>query len=775
MTPYLLGGLMKKIKDYNMMLKENLKDSASYRWNKKKILSKYVYYDGSTLEGITKSNDTNMSICDYSLKGESLHIVTNTNVENIKPRPNISLMFHLDDKAKKKIIKNQYNRIAVDVFIKAEGYTAFYFQFSFGSNLLDNPAHNPALIPNKWNHVIWEIADCDLNNDYIRINPWLTGTPPEATPNYEIFIDNITFEKVDADYVLGWDSFNISYCHSGYYLNDKKVAFTSKIIKKCSLFKGKEEILTKDADIINSPLGTYYSFDFSEINIPGDYYIVMDGMKTNLFEISDNPYHNSIIKSLNFLKSLRCGEYVEGVHSACHLNCRTYNELGETVPNFGGWHDAGDVSQFEIPTAEITDSLVELSKNPVIKKDKKLERRIIDEARIGAEWLLRTRFHDGSRAMAVTYSTWRDNVLKPDNKTVLTNPSENGPFENFLAASALANFYLVYQDIDNNFAGWAKRTAILDFKEAKEGYEKGIYTKRWGPSIPSQTLGQGIYAATLLYEATGDNKYLDLSKEYAEVVMACQEKGDKVKELPGFFYEDVNHQYPLCYEHRGHEQSAIQGLIKLAGILKDDKDYSRWMECIKLYASFIKKSMKYTAPYNLLPAGVYLLDGINLDRYTIPANYSSGTDDSINQIKNQIINGIKLNDNAYLRIFPVAIQRRGFHATMLSKCRGVSLVANLLDDDELRCIAFDQIKWVLGNNPFSSSTMYGEGYNYHPLYVAFSNQMVGSLPVGIMTKGDLDEPFWPIRTNAVYKEIWGHTTAKYLYVLADLMKDNDKI
>ena len=31
------------------------------------------------------------------------------------------------------------------------------------------------------------------------------------------------------------------------------------------------------------------------------------------------------------------------------------------VPNFGGWHDAGDVSQFEICTAEIAHSLLDLA------------------------------------------------------------------------------------------------------------------------------------------------------------------------------------------------------------------------------------------------------------------------------------------------------------------------------------------------------------------------------------------------------------------------------
>ena len=67
---------------------------------------------------------------------------------------------------------------------------------------------------------------------------------------------------------------------------------------------------------------------------------------------------------------LRCGDDVEGVHSPCHLNSYTTDKRGRMVPNFGGWHDAGDVSQFEICTAEIAHSLLDLAervKNQILE------------------------------------------------------------------------------------------------------------------------------------------------------------------------------------------------------------------------------------------------------------------------------------------------------------------------------------------------------------------------------------------------------------------------
>ncbi len=158
---------------------------------------------------------------------------------------------------------------------------------------------------------------------------------------------------------------------------------------------------------------------------------------------------------------------------------------------------------------------------------------------------------------------------------------------------------------------------------------------------------------------------------------------------------------------------------------------------------------------------------ININHFTLPPKMS--TEQATQMLLDQIKGGIDLGDGWYLRMFPISITRRGFHATLLSKTKAVSTLAKVLNDTDLRGIALAQIEWVLGKNPFSSSTMYGEGNNYHNLYVAFSKQIVGALPVGIKTKDNHDLPYWPVINNAVYKEIWGHTTAKFLWVLSDVL------
>ena len=69
------------------------------------------------------------------------------------------------------------------------------------------------------------------------------------------------------------------------------------------------------------------------------------------------------------------------IDSHCHLNCRCVHPNGSSVPVFGGWHDAGDVSQFEIPTAEMAHAILDLA-IAVKDKDNLLYERLIEEAKI---------------------------------------------------------------------------------------------------------------------------------------------------------------------------------------------------------------------------------------------------------------------------------------------------------------------------------------------------------------------------------------------------------
>ncbi len=763
---YKLQDLIKNSRCAHLPIQIDKKDDASNRWNNKVIYDAICLYHSNTLENVTLNGLATLNLSnEYTHNNEmSLHFVADTKIENITPRPFPSIKIAFD-----KINLEKYNRISLSVYPKAIGHVNFYFHFTFGDKGKQE-VHAPSLTPNMWNIVSFEVGKISRSKvEEFTIAPFLMGCPPEGEPTLEVFISDIFAEKVieDADETWNLDD-RIAYSHSGYYLNLPKTAITNVLDEEFFLvLNDKEEIvLKKEVKKVKSYLGEYFVLDFSEIKKSGLYKVVIGNISTELFEISNNPLETSIWKSMNFLRMLRCGEDVPTVHSHCHLNCRTFSSDGRSVPNFGGWHDAGDLSQFEICTAEMAHAILDLAEK---FKDSNniLYERLKEEAKVGINWLLRTRFGNGERALAVSYGIWRDNVLSPDNPTIKINKSENGPFENLCAASALAVSARIFVD-DPLFSDWCKRAAIEDFTFGIKGYQLGIYTLRWGPNIDAQVAGEAMLAATELYVLTEDEEYLKHIEKYGKVVLSCQQQDypNWDKPLRGFFYEDPKHTKILSYEHRGHEQTPIQALARALEVLPNHIDSKLWKKGLELYAEYVTSTLLYTYPYNLLPAHIYPLDKINIERFTVPSVFGT-KEEALVELKEQAKSGIKLNEGVYLRIFPIAIQRRGYHATLLSKTKAVSMIGKVLKRDDLKQIAYEQLAWILGKNPFASSTMYGEGHNYHPLYVAFSPQLVGALPVGIKTLGHHDIPYWPTINNAVFKEIWGHTTGKYLWILSD--------
>lgn len=757
-------------------IQPDLTASAEERWEEKDVKDFYQLYDGKDLENITLHGIGSVELSDELTHSGNKCILlsTNTDIEDIRPRPFSSIHFTITNNDWTK-----YNRLSLWVYPKSTGFQNFYFHLTIFTENNQNLLHAPSLTPNQWNHIVWEFPHLQRENVIkFSMGPLLMGCPPEAKPDIKVFFDDIQLQKVEEDYVEGWNvDDRIAYCHSGYFLNAEKIAITQKVnSNEFKLYSEKnEEVFIGKVEDISSDIGHFYKLDFSNFKEDGIYYLKVDDRTTPLFIIDDNPYQSSIWKSLNFLRMLRCGEDIEGVHSACHINNYTMHPDGRMLPNHGGWHDAGDVSQFEICTAEMAHALVDLAQN-VLKDDLALGERILEEARYGLNWLLRTRFGDGYRALAVHYSIWQKNVVNgndhfsKDNPKYNNNTAENGPFENFCAAAAEAAAARVFKDIDPIFADWCLRSAIEDFWFGVVGYNNGIYTKRWGPGPDAQVCGEGALAAAEIYAITKDIAFIEQGAKYANIVLGCQqsEMPDWNTPIRGFFYEDLDHSKLLTYEHRGHEQTPVHGLCRLYEVVENHVDKDKWLQGIQLYAEYITSTADLIAPYNLLPAHIYIADKLNMIRFTIPKSYGT-EEEAMASFKRQIANGIKLNEGVYLRRLPIAIQRRGFHATLLSKVKGVTEIAKVLKDDKLKQIAINQLEWILGKNPFSTSTMYGEGHNYHPLYVAFSRQIVGSLPVGFKTLDDFDAPYWPVINNAVFKEIWGHTSGKYLWVLADLI------
>jgi hypothetical protein len=597
----------------------------------------------------------------------------------------------------------------------------------------------------KWNKVHWEIAHLGREKvTGIEILYRLQGNEPGATETVRYFIDEIYLEKVDADHFEGWNvaSDEIAYNHAGYAKGYPKVAFTSENIGQDFNLKNVSSGKTvKKGTVISqtTPLGTFRMMDFSDVNTEGVYVLEVGKLKTMPFMIGtfDQVYRNSIIKTINHFYCQRCGYAVSGIHEVCHLDWLSTHE-DKSVPIHGGWHDAGDLSQGLVNTAEAAYSMMMLSEK-LKQIDPSVSNRLLEEAEWGVSWMLRTRFGNGFRNVWSTKDMWTDGII--GNEDDYNDRASNSPHANLISATTEATAALALKERNPFLATHALQCAIED-------YYFGIQIEPRRMNV--ELAGAALNAALAIYEATSDATYKQAAVEHANYLIKSQQQEALDTDVPlkGFFYRTPEKEALIHYPHRGHDQDFVVGLVKLSQLFPSEA--TEWKKALQLYADYYKEITAYTAPYYMIPAGIY---DVSTARGEVEAE--------------QIRNGIKLNDRYYLKRFPVWRDFRGNSGTTLTTAKGLAVVGNFLKDKDLLDIAYRAFDWHLGVNPFAQSLMFGEGYRFAGQYSIPSGDLVGGLPVGVQTHFNRDEPYWPAENCYNWKEIWVHPSLRWLMLASD--------
>lgn len=667
-----------------------------------------------------------------------------------------------------------YNRLSAYIYVEASGFHAVYMQLSIhnqGEQIMPKPGrfegtHYSCLSPGSWHHVVWEIPyiyrDCVTG---VSLGVPLLGSLPDTAKEIRVFVDRLQFESVEADHYAGFDlqQGSIAYSHSGYrsgavkhglIQHSRSTAFELLDVSGQTVFQAETEKLE----------GGFQRLDFTAFNEPGVYRLRTIDRLSEPFAIGDEAYLSAAWKTLNFFYMERCGMDVPGIHSSCHLDVRCVHPDGRSLFIAGGWHDAGDVSQSLGNTVESAYAMLELAE-AVKGKQPELYVRLLEEARWGLDWVMRTRFGDGYRNVGCLIGIWTNNQLNDADD--ITVEAQRHMLSNFIAAGLCAKASLVFKD-DEEFAARCLRIAVEDYGFATADLDQG--TLITGPE--AAFYAKASAAAYELYAATGQLTYRDDATAWARIVMDCQQQevlNDFEIPLTGFFYENRSKSRILAYFHRSFEHSPMQALSRLYQAFGDHTDAPKWRRSMELYADYVKATAAMIQPYGVLPSAIYELDNSDFSGIYHEGDHSAGLP-TMEEFNEQVLRGIRLSDTHYLRRFPVSFQFRGFHATLMSKAKAIAFIDQALDDRELREIAARQLEWIVGFNPFAASSMYGEGYNYHPLYVAFSDQIVGAVPVGFETFENDDEPFFPMQNAPTYKEVWVHTTCRFMWLIADLYR-----
>lgn len=630
-----------------------------------------------------------------------------------------------------------------------------------------------------WNDCIWEFSsmarDCISRLEFrYRLSGSDTGFGSKAV----FQIRDICLEKTEEEKYQGWEPEKGSVCYDfcGYFPGEQKRAVTDRTEGGFAVVKADTGEAVLEGEIeAEEFLGTSFGvIDFSKLQERGDYRIRVKGGRPEIeeqesreFQIGNDWAEEMLWKGMNFLFCQRCGHPVPGKHGRCHTDC--YGVHGEERVSYaGGWHDAGDMSQQTVQSAEATEALFLIAKRH--KDNAALYERCMEEACWGLSFLLGTRFGDGYRATSLGLIRWTD--LKMGNHDDASNVRVfNHGIDNLICACGEAAAAGALWEYDRE-SGWAALEA------AKEDYGFGMERfLEYGFEVPimwehtygsSSSLCYAIISkcAGLLYEMTKEEKYREDLCLWTKKLLECQETGGR---LGGYFYRDETKEHIVHFNHQAREGYFADSLIGACRLCGDEENRKAFLEGLKRYGDYFEALMRHASPYGMMPAGLYGKKEAEHEdifcRMHLLSDYAGCKGDYLEQVKK----GEKVGGDLYLRQFPVWFSFRGNTNVQLSMAQAALRVGKYLNRPSLVQAAAEQIHWLNGKNPFGQSLVTGNGKRYDFFYAVFPGICVGQIPVGIQTKKNEDFPYWTAGNQATHREVWTTCTMKMMDICSELL------
>lgn len=652
---------------------------------------------------------------------------------------------------------SDYNRISMWVYIHPSKNPNVHFFLDVTNEGSPDTTISPSRQTNidirqgSWQNVVWEI-------DYIKRDKITKFTVSQNNICYDggigeqyvtIDFDKLELQKVVPDHYEGWNvaEGHISFSHIGYRPGDAKVALAS--VGRESEFslvdqKGRA-VYTAEVKHVSNKGNEFTVLDFSDFDEEGRYSICYEEMVSPEFPIGRNVWMTPLFSALNFYNCQRCGCEVEGVHGVCHQDVMGFH--GDDFRHInGGWHDAADLSQGFFRTAMACYAMMQNLE--LMKSDPSLSvlaDRLEQEAAWGMTWLLDTSFSDGRHISWNTQRIYTDNVSGTADDIV--TQAVFVPWECFLGAADM----LIASQVLDCMSG---RKAELE-KMAVDKWENAMQANVGG----TVDLAWGAISSALLYRHSGDERYKDAAMDFASRLLNCQER-TFVDGIPvaGYFYTGSDRKQLIHDCHVSFNEAPMLAFRELCRTFPDEDAWMDWYSAAAIYNDyFMKRGSSISAPFDIVPNGLFRRSDYGVAH---AANYGLI----------QYEDGTQLNEDYAIRTFPIWHDHffHGGTQVHLSNAWAQAVAAALVNDAEGMELAQKQLEWVMGRNPFCQSLMYGVGYDYSPLYVYCTRNIVGALGVGIDSFKN-DEPFWSATASTTTKEIWVSPVSRFLGTLATFL------
>lgn len=507
-------------------------------------------------------------------------------------------------------------------------------------------------------------------------------------------------------------------------------------------------------------LGEYLVGDFSTLRKEGRFYIKSDDLRSYPFSIAVDVYQPVINMIVHYFSLQRCGASTTGYLSPCHLDDGLRLDNGKHRDVTGGWHDACDLRKWVDATIY---GMIGLGKAYELQ-GAPYRKTILDELYWGNQYFLKMQepegyvmnFVGGDVKEHADSNRWTDNVIRegsgtarliaPDGKSgiqmlvfnstddriIRTDPVGRAGQYNFITAEAMM----------------ARITRATDAGYADKCLQAARKCFQWcassGKNETTGDIGAAMLAALEMYKTTKLDTYRDFAVAQAADLAKLQASG-KGAGIGGFFYTSLSDQQP--YKNIWQGCQAFMALCDLVQAFPSHGNVSSWKAMITAYAHQYLSLLSARNAFGIVPFGLYAQKDPGGNR--------------------------KIGDYWY-RYFmePQLDWWVGINSNLASAGVGLLKAASVLKDEKLKSIAQKQLDWIVGFNPFGSSTIITVGHN-NPKQFINSGEFYPATPIlpGAVMNGlggdkndmtDIGDGDWQV------SEYWTPMVAYTLWLMAEI-------
>lgn len=513
----------------------------------------------------------------------------------------------------------------------------------------------------------------------------------------------------------------------------------------------------------SADFGNYLTGDFSSVIREGRYYIKSDTIRSYPFSISSSVYQSPMNLIVHYFSKQRCGPSATGYLSPCHLDDGVRMDNGKHQDVTGGWHDASDLRKWVGATIY---GMLGLAKAYELTDQNK--KKILEELMWGNRYFLSMQepqgyimnYIGGDVQKHSDSNRWTDNetgeeegelrMIKPnagesnadmlvvgnkDDRVIRTDPLDISGQYVFVATEAL--MARIAKKIDPEYSDKC-------LAAAQKGFEWCVTSDQQpGPGA----IGPAIQAALELYKINGMDIYRNFAIEQASRLEEFQAEVNK-EGFGGFFFTSPDQEEPFKNIWKNHME--LISLCDLAEAFPAHNNAPTWKAMISNYANEYLRVLSENNNFGIVPFGLFTGENPGGDR--------------------------KIGDYWY-RYFmqPERDWWVGVNANLASAGVGFIKASRTLRNDPgstaLKGLAQRQLDWIIGVNPFSSSTLIGVGYN-HPEHFPGSTFIPRTpvIPGAVMNGLGGDHADQPVigTGNWQISEYWTPMVATALWLMAEL-------